>query len=95
VLDEVATVDVNQFDWLLDDIKRSGFNLFAASTHSASSELIYKIGRHHQLGEMRTAKPYSAERTMVYWGGAEFFTDPQSLESQQPGLFEATDDQTV
>ncbi len=95
VLDEVATVDVNQFDWLLDDIKRSGFNLFAASTHSASPELIYKIGRHHELGEMRTAKPYSSERTMVYWGGAEFFADEQSAHVEQLGLLEAVDEQTI
>lgn len=96
VLDEVATVDVNQFDWLLDDIKQSGFNLFAASTHSASPELIYKIGRHHELGEMRTAKPYSSERTMVYWGGAEYFDDSeQSQALEQIGIFEATDEQTV
>jgi hypothetical protein len=74
VLDEVATVDVKQFDWLLDDIKASGFTLFAASTHSASSQLIYKIGRYHEIGAMRTQKPYSKERTLVYWGGAELFT---------------------
>ena len=74
VLDEIATVDVKQFDWLLDDIKASGFNLFAASTHSASSQLIYKIGRYHEIGAMRTQKPYSKERTLVYWGGADLFT---------------------
>ncbi|MCJ8270459.1 MAG: hypothetical protein MJK04_13775 [Psychrosphaera sp.] len=95
VLDEVATVDVNQFDWLLDDIKRSGFNLFAASTHSASPELIYKIGRHHELGEMRTAKPYSSERTMVYWGGPEFFANEQTAQIEQLGLLEAVDEQTI
>lgn len=93
VLDEVATVDVNQFDWLLDDIKQSGFNLFAASTHSASPELIYKIGRHHELGEMRTAKPYSTERALVYWGGAEGFSTIEEVE--QLGIFEAVDEQTV
>ena len=74
MLDEIATVDVKQFDWLLDDIKASGFNLFAASTHSASSQLIYKIGRYHEIGAMRTQKPYSKERTLVYWGGADLFT---------------------
>ena len=99
VLDEVATVDVNQFDWLLDDIKRSGFNLFAASTHSASSELIFKIGRHFQLGDMRTARPYSAERSMVYWGGAEYFTDDAGLQQLindgQTDLFEAVNEQAV
>ena len=84
VLDEIATVDVKQFDWLLDDIKASGFNLFAASTHSASSQLIYKIGRYHEIGAMRTQKPYSKERTLVYWGGAELFTSVEdNLSSDQ------------
>jgi hypothetical protein len=95
VLDEVTTVDVKQFDWLLDDIKKSGFNLFAASTHSASSELIYKIGRYHELGEMRTAKPYTAERSLVYWGGAEYFTEDLTQPTEQLGLLEAADDQAI
>jgi hypothetical protein len=88
VLDEVSTVDVKQFDWLLDDIKRSGFNLFAASTHSASPELIYKIGRHHELGEMRTSKPYSKDRSLVYWGGAESFETSKGFNAEQFGMFD-------
>lgn len=88
VLDEVSTVDVKQFDWLLDDIKRSGFNLFAASTHSASPELIYKIGRHHELGEMRTSKPYSKDRSLVYWGGAESFEASKGFNAEQFGMFD-------
>jgi hypothetical protein len=84
VLDEIATVDVKQFDWLLDDIKASGFNLFAASTHSASSQLIYKIGRYHEIGAMRTEKPYSKERTLVYWGGAELFTSLEENLANDP-----------
>jgi len=97
VLDEVATVDVKQFDWLLDDIKKSGFNLFAASTHSASSQLIFKIGRYHEIGAMRTQKPYSKERTLVYWGGAELFAqldtsdNSNNNEDQQLALLGALD----
>jgi GTPase SAR1 family protein len=83
VLDEVATVDVKQFDWLLNDIKTSGFNLFAASTHSASSQLIYKIGRYHEIGAMRTEKPYSKERTLVYWGGAEYLSPITEIDEAQ------------
>lgn len=83
VLDEIATVDVKQFDWLLDDIKASGFNLFAASTHSASSQLIHKIGRYHEIGAMRTEKPYSKERTLVYWGGAELFNSVSESTGEQ------------
>ena len=93
VLDEVATVDVKQFDWLLNDIKDSGFNLFAASTHSASSQLIYKIGRYHEIGAMRTEKPYSKERTLVYWGGAEILSPSNSVDKAQLDfLVEAQDE---
>jgi len=93
VLDEVATVDVKQFDWLLNDIKDSGFNLFAASTHSASSQLIYKIGRYHEIGAMRTEKPYSKERTLVYWGGAEILSPSKSVDKAQLDfLVEAQDE---
>ncbi|GAA5219041.1 hypothetical protein ACFSJ3_16940 [Corallincola platygyrae] len=80
VFDEVATVDLAQFDWLLPHLKRRGFSLFAASTYSASPELIHKIGAHHEIGAMRTASPYSAGRNVVYWGGGEGFTgldDPE------------------
>ncbi|MEI6895481.1 MAG: hypothetical protein V5789_12840 [Colwellia sp.] len=91
VLDEVATVDVKQFDWLLNDIKASGFNLFAASTHSASSQLIYKIGRYHEIGSMRTEKPYSKERTLVYWGGAEFITAVDNASEEQLALLDNLD----
>ena len=88
VLDEVATVDVKQFDWLLNDIKSSGFNLFAASTHSASSQLIYKIGRYHEIGAMRTEKPYSKERTLVYWGGAEYLSPVTEADEEQLSLLD-------
>jgi len=93
VLDEIATVDVKQFDWLLDDIKASGFNLFAASTHSASSQLIYKIGRYHEIGAMRTQKPYSKERTLVYWGGAELFTSLGEGVENDLSLDQSSEDQ--
>lgn len=91
VLDEVATVDVKQFDWLLADIKNSGFNLFAASTHSASSQLIYKIGRYHEIGAMRTERPYSKARTLVYWGGAEYLTASDHINDEQLSLLNSLD----
>ncbi len=91
VLDEVATVDVKQFDWLLNDIKTSGFNLFAASTHSASSQLIYKIGRYHEIGAMRTEKPYSKERTLVYWGGAEYLTPIKDVDEAQLSFLDSAE----
>jgi hypothetical protein len=92
VLDEVATVDVKQFDWLLNDIKTSGFNLFAASTHSASSQLIYKIGRYHEIGAMRTEKPYSKERTLVYWGGAEYLAPMAEIDEAQLSFLDSAED---
>ncbi len=91
VLDEVATVDVKQFDWLLNDIKTSGFNLFAASTHSASSQLIYKIGRYHEIGAMRTEKPYSKERTLVYWGGAEYLSPITEIDEAQLNFLDSAE----
>ncbi|GAA3947485.1 hypothetical protein [Allohahella marinimesophila] len=74
VLDELASVDVSQVPALLHRLKQQGFNLFAAATHSASPELIYQIGRHFEIGQMRTARPYDKRRTLVFWGGAEGFT---------------------
>ncbi len=80
VLDEVATVDVGQFDWLLPHLASRGFNLFAASTYSASTELVQKIGNYHEIGAMRTNKPYSEKRTAVYWGGAEQMGELDKIE---------------
>tara|TARA_R100000306_G_scaffold2043_1_gene5044 strand:- start:27974 stop:31120 length:3147 start_codon:yes stop_codon:yes gene_type:complete len=83
VLDELASVDVSQVPALLERLKRQGFNLFAAATHSASPELIYQIGRHFEIGQMRTARPYDKKRTLVFWGGAEGFAS----ESEFGGWF--------
>ncbi|WP_372965541.1 hypothetical protein [Marinobacter sp.] len=74
VLDELASVDISQMPGLLDRLSRQGFNLFSAATHSASAEMIYLIGRHLEVGQMRTSRPYSRQRTLVFWGGAEGFT---------------------
>lgn len=74
VLDELASVDVSQVPALLARLKHQGFNLFSAATHSASPEVIYQVGRHMEVGLMRTANPYDARRTLVFWGGAEGFS---------------------
>lgn len=79
VLDELASVDVSQVPSLLERLKGQGFNLFSAATHSASPELIYQVGRHLEVGQMRTAKPYSANRTLVFWGGPEGFSNREGL----------------
>jgi len=96
VLDELASVDISQMPSLLERLRKQGFNLFSAATHSASAEVIYLIGRHLEVGQMRTARPYSKERTLVFWGGAEGFTGGESLshwaDHTQNSLLEPADE---
>ena len=75
VHDEIANIDIGQFDWWLADLAQSGFNLMAAGTHSTSPELQAKIGRRHVMDALTSALPYHNERSRVYWQGAEEFTD--------------------
>ena len=99
VLDEVANVDIGQIPGLLERLRHQGFNLFAAATHSASSELIHQIGRHCELGQMHTRQPYDARRTVVFWGGAEGFTHGEApaqwLDREQFALLEEHDGQAL
>ncbi|MDX1587914.1 MAG: hypothetical protein R3296_03165 [Oleiphilaceae bacterium] len=92
VLDELASVDVSQVPALLARLKSQGFNLFSAATHSASPEVIYQVGRHMEVGLMRTAHPYDARRTLVFWGGAEGFSregeERPWLDQEQSGLWD-------
>lgn len=74
VHDEIANIDIGQFDWWLADLARNGFNLMAAGTHSTSPELQAKIGRRHVMDALITALPYHNERNRVYWQGSEEFT---------------------
>ena len=96
VLDELASVDISQMPSLLERLRKQGFNLFSAATHSASAEVIYLIGRHLEVGQMRTARPYSKERTLVFWGGAEGFTGGEPLshwaDQTQNSLLEPADE---
>lgn len=96
VLDELASVDISQMPSLLERLRKQGFNLFSAATHSASAEVIYLIGRHLEVGQMRTARPYSKERTLVFWGGAEGFTGGEPLshwaDQTQNSLLEPVDE---
>ncbi len=96
VLDELASVDISQMPSLLERLRKQGFNLFSAATHSASAEVIYLIGRHLEVGQMRTARPYSPQRTLVFWGGAEGFTNGESLsqwaDQTQNSLLEPADE---
>ena len=97
VLDELASVDVSQVPALLQRLQGQGFNLFSAATHSASPELIYQVGRHLEVGQMRTAKPYSTSRTLVFWGGAEGFSSREGLsawvDQMQDSLLDANSEQ--
>ncbi|MDP4549200.1 hypothetical protein [Marinobacter sp. MDS2] len=96
VLDELASVDVSQMPGLLDRLSQQGFNLFSAATHSASAEVIYLIGRHLEVGQMRTSRPYSPQRTLVFWGGAEGFTSGEPVshwaDHTQNSLLELADE---
>ncbi|WP_303292270.1 hypothetical protein [Marinobacter sp. SS5-14b] len=96
VLDELASVDVSQMPGLLQRLSQQGFNLFSAATHSASAEVIYLIGRHLEVGQMRTSRPYSPQRTLVFWGGAEGFTGGEALshwaDHTQNSLLEPVDE---
>ena len=79
VLDELASIDISQMPSLLARLQEQGFNLFSAATHSASAEVIYLVGKHLEVGQMRTSRPYSPQRTLVFWGCAEGFTDQAGL----------------
>jgi len=96
VLDELASVDVSQMPSLLERLSGQGFNLFSAATHSASAEMIYLVGRHLEVGQMRTARPYSPHRTLVFWGGAEGFTGGEPVshwaDQTQNNLLEPADE---
>jgi len=73
IFDEAADINIDQFDWILPNLSQVGFSLFAAATHSVSTELIHKIGRYFSVDEMTTSQPYDNKRTLVFWDGGEGF----------------------
>jgi hypothetical protein len=81
VHDELADISIDQFDWLLPHLTKNDFRLFSAATYSVSTELIRKVGQLHEIGSMRTSRAYSEGRTIVYWKGAEQFTDAASAKA--------------
>lgn len=93
VHDEVAEINIDQFDWLLSHLTQKGFRLFSAATFSTSPDLIHKIGNYHEIGNMKTARSYNPDRRSVYWGGAETFQSEKGLDktslahSEQSQLF--------
>ncbi|HFQ5141756.1 TPA: hypothetical protein ACGUU1_002018 [Vibrio vulnificus] len=88
VIDEGASVDSSQFDWLLPNMKQAGFRVLSASTNSASSEIIFKFGQHFRLDAMRTATPYSKARTIAFTGMPEsFVTKGSTLDREQLDMF--------
>lgn len=80
IFDEAADINIDQFDWILPNLSEAGFSLFAAATHSVSTELIHKIGLWFSMDEMTTSQPYDNKRTLVFWNGGEGF---ESLGSEQ------------
>ena len=93
IIDEGASVDSSQFDWLLPNMKQAGFRVLSASTNSASSEIIFKFGQHFRLDAMRTATPYSAARTIVFTGMPDsFITEGSVLDREQLDMFGDADE---
>ena len=84
IMDEAANINVDQYEWLLDDIRESGFFLFTAGTHSSGAELVHMIGHHYDVDALKTAKPYTKERSRVVWGGPQAFLTENAF-----GLYEA------
>lgn len=73
IFDEAADINIDQFDWILPNLSEAGFSLFAAATHSVSTELIHKIGLWFSVDDMVTQQPYDSKRTLVFWNGGEGF----------------------
>lgn len=93
IIDEGASVDSSQFDWLLPEMKQAGFRVLSASTNSASSEIIFKFGQHFRLDAMRTATPYSSERTIAFTGMPDSFVSKGSvLDREQLDMFGEADE---
>ncbi|WED22831.1 hypothetical protein L3Q72_05410 [Vibrio sp. JC009] len=93
IIDEGASVDSSQFDWLLPNLKQAGFRVLSASTNSASSEIIFKFGQHFRLDAMRTATPYHAARTIAFTGMPEsFVVKGSTLDREQLDMFGEEDE---
>jgi hypothetical protein len=96
IMDEAANINVDQYEWLLDDIRKSGFFLFTAGTHSSGAELVHMIGHHYDVDALKTAKPYTKERSRVVWGGPQAFFNENDFglykTDNQIELLEGTDE---
>ncbi|MBE3655774.1 hypothetical protein BOO92_03520 [Vibrio navarrensis] len=93
IIDEGASVDSTQFDWLLPNMREAGFRVLSASTTSASSEVIYKFGQHFRLDSMRTGRPYDPARTIAYTGKPDCFVPQGSrLDREQLEMFGESDE---
>lgn len=99
IMDEAANINVDQYEWLLRDIRDSGFYLFTAGTHSSGAELVHMIGSHYDVDALKTAKPYTSERTRVVWNGPQSFYDEVGFDSfvkdEQIELLEGVDLESV
>ena len=88
IMDEAANINVDQYEWLLDDIRESGFFLFTAGTHSSGAELVHMIGNHYDVDALKTGMPYTKERNRVVWGGPQAFLNESEFSqyfSEQSG----------
>lgn len=93
IIDEGASVDSSQFDWLLPNLKQAGFRVLSASTNSASSEIIFKFGQHFRLDAMRTATPYHPARTIAFTGMPDsFVVKGSTMDREQLDMFGDADE---
>ncbi len=52
-------------------------------THSSGAELVHMIGHHYDVDALKTAKPYTKERTRVVWGGPQAFINESDFDDYQ------------
>lgn len=92
IIDEGASVDLSQFQWLLPQLNESGFRVLSASTHSVSSELILLFGYYFKIDSMKTSLPYHPERQIAFTSEPEYIIKPSVAKEDQMCIFGETDE---
>ncbi|MUK26632.1 DUF1749 domain-containing protein [Aliivibrio fischeri] len=92
IIDEGASVDLSQFQWLLPQLNESGFRVLSASTHSVSSELILLFGYYFKIDSMKTSLPYHPERQIAFTSEPEYIIKPSVAKEDQMCIFGEADE---
>ncbi|MDD1780375.1 DUF1749 domain-containing protein [Enterovibrio sp. ZSDZ35] len=92
IIDEGASVDLSQFQWLLPQLNESGFRVLSASTHSVSSELILLFGYYFKIDSIKTSLPYHPERQIAFTSEPEYIIKPSVAKEDQMCIFGETDE---